>query len=271
MRILIRTSKWAIWARRLGRLAVPLVVLPVVLHHLGQIDSPGFLIAALVAFGVSALAILVAIVALVRLWYSGDQGWGRALSGLFLGLLCILPFAWFGALAWRYPPVTDIATTARGDLPLIFAPDTAHMPPPRLLGAGDQLRLFPNATTRHYPLDPAQLYALVERLVAQRGWEIRLRRAPGEAGPNGRLNARITTWAGWREEAVFRVTPDPEGAALDMRSASINAPHDFGSNGERISEFMVALDSEVTTLLRDNPGVNLPQSEDDAPEVEAGD
>lgn len=271
MRILIRTSKSATWARRLGRLAVPLVVLPVLLHHLGQIDSPSFLVVALVAGAVSALAIVLGIIALIRLWYSGDQGWGRALSGLFLGLVCILPFAWFGALAWRYPPVTDIATTARGDLPLIFAPDTARMPPPKLLDADDQLRIFPNATTRRYPLDPTQLYALVERLVAQRGWEIRLRRPPGEAGENGRLNARITTLPGWREEAVFRVTPDPEGAALDMRSASINAPHDFGSNGERISEFMVALDTDVTTLLRDNPTANQPQSEDDVPEAEAAD
>ncbi|MCW5722716.1 MAG: DUF1499 domain-containing protein [Devosia sp.] len=261
MRILIRVSKAAIWARRLGSLALPLVVLPVILHHLGYLDSPAFFLAALLAGGVSALAVLVALIALVRLWYSGDHGWGKALSGLFLGLVCLVPFAWFGALAWRYPPVTDIATTTRGDLPLIFAPDTAHMPPPKTLGAADQARIFPNATTRRYPLDTAQLFALVEQLSAERGWSVRLRRAPGEVGADGRLNLRITTLAGWREEAVFRVSPTPEGAAVDMRSASINAPHDFGSNGERISQFMVALDTAVTTLLRDNPSVNLPEEE----------
>lgn len=266
MRILIRTSKWAIWARRFGRLAVPLVVLPLLLHHLGAIDSPSFFAAALAAAAIAGLAVLVGLIALARLWYSGDQGWGRALSGLFLGLVCLLPFGWYGALAWRYPAVTDIATTSRGELPLIFAPDTAQMPPPKLLSPLDQARIFPNATTRSYPLDPAQLFELVERLAAERGWEVRLRRAPGEAGPDGRLNLRITTLAGWREEAVFRVTPAPEGAAVDMRSASINAPHDFGSNGERISEFMVALDTAVTTLLRDNPSVNQP--EDQAPELE---
>ena len=102
MRVLIKTSKWAIWARRFGRLAVPLVVLPLLLHHLGAIDSPSFFAAALAAAAVAGLAVLVGLIALARLWYSGDQGWGRALSGLFLGLVCLLPFAWYGALAWRW-------------------------------------------------------------------------------------------------------------------------------------------------------------------------
>lgn len=263
MRILIRTSKWAIWAQRLGRLAVPLVVLPVVLHHLGLIDSPSFSVAALVAGAVALLAILAALIALIRLWYSGDQGWGRALMGLLLGVLCLLPFGYFGYLATRFPPVTDIATVQRGELPLLFLPDTRDMPPPIVITPDEQARIFPNATTRRYPLDAAQLFALAEAVVAERGWDVRLRVAPGESGPSGRINARITTLAGWREEAVIRVSPDPQGAAVDMRSASINAWHDFGSNGGRISEFMVALDGAVTTFLRDNPNANQPVAEDD--------
>jgi hypothetical protein len=265
VRILIRTSKWAIWAQRLGRLAVPLLVLPIGLHHLGLIDSPSFSIAALVAAATAFFALLTALIALIRLWYSGDQGWGRALMGLFLGALCLMPFGYYGYLAWRYPPVTDIATVDRGELPLLFLPDTRAMPAPKLIPAAEQARIFPNATTRRYPLDPAQLFALAERLVAERGWDVRMRAAPGESGQNGRINARITTLAGWREEAVIRVSPDPQGAAIDMRSASINAWHDFSSNGERISEFMVALDGEVTRLLRDNPNANQPVAEEEEP------
>jgi hypothetical protein len=33
MRILIRTSKWAIWARRFGSLALPLAAIPVLMHR----------------------------------------------------------------------------------------------------------------------------------------------------------------------------------------------------------------------------------------------
>lgn len=266
MRILIRTSKTAIWARRIGRIAIPLVILPVAMHHLGLIDSPSFFTVAILALIVSALACLTGLLALIRLWFSGDQGWGKALSGLFLGLICLIPFAYYGYYAWRYPPVTDIATVTRGELPLLFLPDTAKMPPPILITPDEQTRIFPNATTRTYPLDVVSLFGVVERLVENEGWDIRLTRRPGLDGTPGRLNARITTIPGWREEAVFRVSSTPTGAKVDMRSASISAPHDFGSNGTRIEHFMVMLDNEVTTLLRDNPNVNQPASaEDDEP------
>lgn len=271
MRILIRTSKTALWARRLGRLAVPLVILPVAMHHLGLIDSPSFFIVAMVALTLCLFTVLLAVLALVRLWFSGDRGWDKALVGLFLGLLCLAPFAWYGYYAWRYPPVTDIATVPRGELPLLFLPDTAKMPPPKLIPADEQARIFPNAATRTYPLDVVSLFGVVERLAENEGWEIRLLRPPGADGAAGRINARITTIPGWREEAVLRVAATPTGAKVDMRSASINAPHDFGSNGTRIERFMVNLDNEVTTLLRDNPNVNQPTAEEDdepAPSVE---
>lgn len=271
MRILIRTSKTAIWARRIGRIAIPLIILPVGMHHLGLIDSPSFFIVAMLALATSALAAIVGFLALIRLWFSGDQGWGMALSGLFLGLICLVPFAYYGYYAWRYPPVTDIATVPRGELPLLFLPDTANMPPPKLVTPDEQARIFPNATTRTYPFDVVSLFGIVKRLAENEGWDIRLLREPSLDGTPGRINARITTIPGWREEVVFRVSPTPTSAKVDMRSASINAPHDFGSNGTRIERFMVNLDNEVTTLIRDNPNVNQPTTEEDdepAPSVE---
>lgn len=273
MRILIRTSKWAVLARRLGSLAVPLTIVPVLMHRERFLDSWAFLAASAFAGLVALLAVLAAFVALVRLWHTGDQGWGRALAGLLLGLLCLAPFAYFGSLALRYPVVTDIATTARGDLPLLFEPDTVNMAAPRLLSPEAQQRFFPNATTRIYPLDPLQLFAIAEHLAQAQGWDIRQARAPGIGGEAGRLNARITTLLGWREEAVLRVAGASGGAAVDMRSASIGALHDLGSNGLRISAFLVALDNEVTAFLRDNPntGQSIPdETEEPAAAVETG-
>ncbi len=269
MRILIRTSKWAVLARRLGGLAVPLTIVPVLLHRERFLDSGVFLVVALFAGAVAALAVLAACIGLVRLWHTGDQGWSKALSGLFLGLICLAPFAYYGAQALRYPIVTDIATAPRSELPLIFEPDMADMPAPRLLTAEEQQRFFPNAITRTYPLDPLQLFAIVEHLVQVQGWDIRQRREPGIAGAPGQLNARILTLVGWREEAVLVITAAGRGAAVDMRSASIGALHDLGSNGQRISDFLVALDSEVTAFLRDNPNINQPVP-DEAVEPEAG-
>lgn len=271
MRIKIRTSKWAIWARRLGSIAVPLLVLPVLMHRESFIDSAVFLVLILFAGAVAALAVLVSLGALVRLWFSGDQGWARALAGLVLGLVCLMPFGFYGALALRYPPVTDMATAPRGELPLIFEPDTAAMPPARILPPEEQARAFPNAETRTYPLDVIQLFTLVERLVAANGWEVRRRIEPPDTLAEGRINARIVTLPGWREEAVLLVRPAAQGGRVDMRSASIGAPLDFGSNGNRISDFLAALDNEVTALLRDNPTINEPApAEEAAPDVDTG-
>ena len=254
MRILIRTSRWAIWARRLGTLALPLVVIPVLLHRQRFITGDLFLVAVLMAGLVAAIAFVVSLVALARLWHTGDHGWGKALAGLALSLLCLVPFGWYGSLMLRYPPATDMATTTRGALPMVIEPGTAAMPDPKLLTPAQLNDIFHNVQTRTYPLVPEQVFAMVEHMVAERGWDVRLLREPAGDAP-GRINAQAMTLPGWREEAVLRVMATAEGSAVDMRSASLNALHDFGSNGQRIEEFLIALDDAVTALLRDNPVV----------------
>ncbi|MBS3849282.1 DUF1499 domain-containing protein [Devosia sp. BSSL-BM10] len=261
MRILIRTSRWAIWARRLGSVAVPLVIISVLLHRLRLISSDLFLTTTIGAALVALLAVLCAVIALARLWQTGDQGWSKALFGLFFGLLCLAPFAWYGNLALKYPAVTDIATTTRGALPLVFEPGTAAMPPPRLLTAAQAQSIFPSAETRAYPLGQAQTFALVEQIIQDHGWDVRLVRAPDAALAPAQINAQIMTIPGWREEAVVRVTGTATTAMVDMRSASLNALHDFGANGQRIERFLAELDDAVTVLLRDNPNVNQPDIE----------
>jgi hypothetical protein len=257
LRILIRTSKLAIWARRLGSVAVPLVVISVLLHRFRLIGGDVFLAAAALAFCVALVAVLTSLAALVRLWHTGDQGWSKALLGLALGILCLLPFAYFGSLALRYPPVTDIATTDRSLLPLVFEPGTADMPPPKVLSAAEQDAIFPNIVTRSYPLNQTQTFELIREQVEDNGWEIRAERAVS-LDTVGQINAQIVTWPGWREEVVIRITGDDQSAVVDMRSVSLNAPHDFGSNGIRLESFLTNLDDTITTLLVENPDINLP-------------
>jgi hypothetical protein len=139
------------------------------------------------------------------------------------------------------------------------------MPAPKMLSAAEMLIEFPNVETRTYPLGLVPAFGLVEALVAQNGWDIRMLRAPGEFG---QINAQVVTLAGWREEVVLRVTGTMDTSMVDMRSASLNALHDFGSNGLRIEEFLGALDDAVTTLLRDNPGANQPIEPEVEPPVE---
>ncbi|WDR06506.1 DUF1499 domain-containing protein [Devosia rhodophyticola] len=265
MRILIRTSKWAIWSRRIASIAVPMVVIPLVLHHLQLLASDSFLNLAMITLAVTVMGLISALIALVRLWIIGDQGWGRAISALLLCILCLIPFGYAAALLLRYPETTDVATTQRQLLPLVFDPTTRQMSPPRLLDDARQEKAFPNAKTRNYPLNAAQTFALVARMIDDQGWEIRGRHDPTGSDDPGTINARMTTLLGFRDEAVVRVSGDATRSSVDMRSASLNATHDLGANGLRIEKFLGTLDNQVTDLLRDNPNINQPLDADDDP------
>ena len=247
---------------------MPLLVIPVLLHRERLIVGDVFLATMAAAALVALLAVLVGLFALARLWQSGDQGWTKALIGLFLGLLCLLPFGYYVRLALHYPAVTDVTTADRALMPLVFEPGTADMPPPKMLSAAELAAEFPNVETRSYPLGQNQTFELVRSMVEERGWDVRMLREPDGVGGAGQINAQVVTIPGWREEVVLRVTGTPDSASVDMRSASLNARHDLGSNGLRVEEFLVALDDAITTLLRDNPNANQPVELDPTPESE---
>jgi len=259
MRILIRTSKWAIWARRFGSLAVPLTIVPVLLHREQFISSADFAIVESVAAGVAALALILSLSAYVRLWITGDQGWGKASWGLFFAIVCLLPFAYLGALAARYPLVNEVATNFADPLPLSSSI--------RVVPTGAALQqvvaaTFPNARTRTYPIDATQMFATIEDLVDQRGWDVRTRREPPTALDSGQLNAISVDIFGFRDEVAIRVQGSPAGSTVDMRSVPLSGFHDFGENGKRVEEFLLALDAKITLLLRDAP--QAPGEADDA-------
>jgi hypothetical protein len=250
MRILIRTSKWAIWARRFGSLAVPLTIIPVLLHREQLITSADFAVVEAVAAAVAALAVFLALGAFGRLWMTGDQGWSKAGWGLFFGIVCLLPFAYLGYEATRYPMVNEVTTDIADPLPLATAGRVA----PTSAALRERIAAtFPNVQTRSYPVDATEMFTIVDDLVEARGWDIRTRRAPPTALDIGQINAIAVTLFGWRDEVAIRVTGTAQGSLIDMRSVPLGGLHDFGENGRRIEEFLVALDQKITLTLRDAP------------------
>lgn len=250
MRILIRTSKWAIWARRFGSLAVPLAIIPVFLHRERLITSADFAVIETVAMAVAAIGLGLAIGAFVRLWITGDQGWGKATMGFFLSILCLLPFGLVGFLMLRYPAVADVSTDPANP------PGIVSQIPPSGLAPVDRAAIeaaFPNAHDRTYPIEAAEMFALVQTLVEERGWEPRAQREPQTPLAAGQINAVSMTLVGWRDEVGIRIQGDPQGSIVSMRSVSLHPGHDLGENGRRIEEFLTALDTRVTQILRNVP------------------
>lgn len=250
MRILIRTSKWAVWARRIGALALPLAVLPVLLHREHIITSDNFVAVETVALALAGLAVAAALIAFVRLWFTGDQGWGRATLAFVFGLLCLGPAAFFGWMAQTSPATPDISTDFTNPPPLVSfveARFTAPVERARVEAA------FPNARSRNYPITPQQMYEAVSSLVDDEGWDVRAQRAPQTALDTGQFNAVVTTLLGFRQEVAIRISGDADGTTIAMRSASLSGFPDFGENGQRIEAFLLALDNQVTLMLRNAP------------------
>jgi hypothetical protein len=250
MRILIRTSKWAIWARRFGSLALPLAVIPVFMHRERLITSTDFHIIEVIAMGVAALALFLALGAFARLWVTGDQGWGKATMGLFFSLLCLGPLALILALALRYPVVSDVTTDFVRPPGLVSPVETR----PWTIEEQQAIEAaFPNARTRTYPIEAPQIYALAAQLVDAKGWESRARREPQTPLAEGQINAIATTLLGWRDEIAIRITGSAQGSTVAMRSTSLHNIHDLGENGRTVEDFLAALDNQITLMMRDAP------------------
>ncbi|HHG90723.1 MAG TPA: DUF1499 domain-containing protein [Devosia sp.] len=259
MRILIRTSKWAIWSRRFGSFALPLLVIPIWMHRNQMLPSETFHTILAVAVGIALLAVFLGLGAYVRLWQTGDRGWGRATLGLFLGLLCLSPFAYGISLAMRYPAISDISTKASPPLRLMVKPQ--EVPPVPAPSPEEILGAFPNAVSRTYKLNSNQVFKLVEELVGARGWEIRARSAPASIRSDGQINAMATTFFGWRDEVVVRIGQIGTGTRVDMRSTSLIGAHDLGRNGTRIESFLLELDELVSEKNREEVVLDDPHEE----------
>lgn len=270
MRVLIRTSKWAIWARRCGSFALPLTVLPVLLHREGVLQSADFVTVEALALGFAGLGLLLGLGAFVRLWITGDRGWGKASWGIVFSILCLLPFGYFGYLALKNPVVTEISTNFRDPVPFSLLRPAAT--PPAL--QQEIAAHFPNVRTRSYPVDAGQVFIILAQLVDDEGWDVSISRNPDDTEGVGLLDGVAVRLLGWRDEVAIRVRATDTGAAIDMRSAPFYDFPDFGENGRRVEKLLLALDGRMTALLRTAAGASATDTEadsGDAPAVEGDD
>jgi len=243
LRILIRTSKWATWSRRLGGFAPPLIVISVWMHRNQMLNTETFLSILAIALIFASLAVITGLGAYIRLWQSGDRGWGRATTGLVLGLISLSPLVYATAFAMKYPFTADVSTQSAPPLQLLIKSDQGPVTSGELQTAIKTA--FPLAVSRSYQIDPVTMFEILQNLVAARGWEIRIRRAPTNAGQDGQINALAMTFIGFRDEIVLRVSQKGEGSIVAMRSTSLVGEHDLGRNGTRIEAFLEELDTKV--------------------------
>ncbi|MDZ7851307.1 MAG: DUF1499 domain-containing protein [Halomonas sp.] len=175
----------------------------------------------------------------------------RALPAL-LGGLVILAGLVLIAVPWMQlqqahtvPPIHDI-TTDMQDPPAFEALVDARKAAPNAVdypgeaSARQQREAYPTIQPLVLDAPLPEVLAAVEAEASDAGWEIA---AVGDT----RVEATATTtWFGFKDDVVIRLTEAPDGVRVDMRSASRLGRSDVGTNAARIRAFLEALEQRLT-------------------------
>lgn len=260
MRIPIRTSKWASAARRFAGIALPLVVVSLLFHRAGAMSTLAFEIVEGLGLVLALLAVLAALAAFVRLWITGDRGWGRATTGFFVGVLCLVPAGLLAVDFLRYP-VADEVTTDPLNPPPLLSPIAPAAPSAKV--AARLAAAFPELKPRTYPRDPGTVFGIAAGLVSDEGWQVLRENPPGDDGTGGQINALAMTLFGFRDEVSIRLDSTGDGTAVAMRSAALTALHEPGAEGVRVEGFLADLDTRIAAMQQQPAGTADDSGDDD--------
>ena len=257
-RYTVKEAREAKWARRMALFFLQLLILTVILHRFAGLGTPAAINLVLVSVAGMAIAVIIALVSLVRIWFGGQTGAGQDFAAIAVGLIGLALPAYFVIKAADLPQLNDIQTSP-GD-PLIFTTLTAERPPdanPLSTPTPEQAKLqseaYPDIGPMFLERSAPEVFALVSEAVTRLGWTVKVNETPGESGV-GRIEATDQSMImGFTDDVVVRVKGDDAHTLVDMRSVSRYGLHDLGANAERIRTFYgevnTALEKGETTVL----------------------
>ena len=262
-----KTVHEGLWARRMALFFLQLLILTVLLHRFGSLATPAAMNLLTVSIGGLVLAIVVALVGIVRIWFGGQIGAGQAFAGIAIALIGLaLPLYYFSQF-FLLPRLNDVETTPRQ--PMQFSQLAAQRPAdanrivePDLAAAEIQEKAYPDLRPMELERSATETFDIVHEAVKRTGWTIVLNEPPGEQP--GRIEATDRTMVmGYTDDVLVRVTGDDTHAFIDVRSVSRYGMHDLGANADRIR----ALFAEVKAALEKGEKTGLEQAE---PKPKAG-
>ncbi len=267
-RLEVKEAWEAKWARRMALFFLQLLILTVILHRFAGLGTP----AAVNLLGVSivgmAIAVIIAMVSLIRIWFGGQSGAAQDFGAIVLGGIGLALPVLFLSKAILLPPLTDIQTTPAVSLQFTVLGDNrpADANPwtgPNAEQAEMQAEAYADIAPMLLERSAPEVYAMVKEAVARLGWTVVVNETPGESGI-GRIEATDQTMImGFTDDVVIQVKGDDAHALIDVRSVSRYGRHDFGANAARIRAFY----GEVTTALEKGEKTALEQAKPKTDEV----
>ncbi|MEL6747912.1 MAG: DUF1499 domain-containing protein, partial [Pseudomonadota bacterium] len=250
-------SSFAVWALHVALLAVQVLIATLVGHRFLGLPTEVMLNLLMCVFGMFAFALVLALVAFVRIWDVGLQGVSRAAVAM---VLAMATFAWPAAYwpAYSKLPVLNDVTTDYITPPPFFAVAKLRSPQansttyPGIDFARLQADTYPMIKPLTVRRTAAEAFEITRKVVARRGWKVVNAAAPTPAGGPGLIEAVASTLIlGFNDDVAIRIRDVGEATRIDVRSASRFGDHDFGRNANRVEDLLKQLEARLETGSQD--------------------
>jgi uncharacterized protein (DUF1499 family) len=239
------------WSSRLAVFSVSLVVVGVALHRLTSFPTPVALNLFAVGAGGALLAVLVGLVAAIRIWRRGTPGAASVAVGILLPvLMAAWPLTYLPAFL-NLPPINDVSTDTQAPPRFVALAEQR----PREANRSEYPAGFAQAQEKAYPdLRPVvvdrgveEAFELVEDTVRKLKWRVAAVNPPaGKGATAGTLEATdVTPIVGFVDDIAIRVEGAGTRSRIDVRSASRFGRSDLGQNALRVRRFLIELQARV--------------------------
>jgi hypothetical protein len=103
-------STAASWSRRLGRFAVLLALMALVLHRVGTLEMPNAIAAVLLSAVIAVFVLGLSIIGFFMLWHIGAKGGHASFSGMVMALIILIPVGLAASRFVLLPRIHDVTT-----------------------------------------------------------------------------------------------------------------------------------------------------------------
>ena len=239
------------WAWRIALFSVCVLLAGLVLHRLASFPTMVAMNLFAVGYAGAGLAILVGLVALVRIWRTGFGGAGRATFGILLPLATLAGPLFYVAAYHNLPRINDVTTDLSTPPRFVALAKRAEGANPSTYPgqqfAEQQAKAYPDLRTVVLDRSADEAFELVEEAVRKLRWRVTAAEPPtGRPSKTGTLEATDQTLVvGFTDDIVIRVEGGPARTRVDVRSASRYGTFDFGQNAARVRRFMAELQARA--------------------------
>lgn len=270
-------------SRAIGAVALAIAVIAFAAKRFGMVDADVFVLSLSFAAVLALASIVAALAAFQRIWAYGGPGLSAALTGIFFGMLALLPPSLvFGALLVS-PGANDI-TTDKNDPPEVKLETVASAQPflnwttgvleenvwplvseftKSTVSQGIVLdRSSADIVPRRYRIPPGRLHVASAKALENLNWTVVDELPPDLLDAATRLQAEGSTrFLGLKFDVALRIRPDQVGALLDVRSRSRTPLQDLSTNAGQIRTVFAEIDRVLLETYGDLARLSVEEGE----------